>query len=38
VRSRIGRDIVTPRGDMVLEEIEDAETLDPPPRKSSDMA
>ena len=30
VRSRIGRDIVTPRGDMVVEEIEDAETLDPP--------
>jgi len=28
VRSRIGRDIVTPRGDMVIEEIEDAETLD----------
>ena len=27
VRSRIGRDIVTPRGDMVTEEIEDAETL-----------
>src|SRR5262245_11422601 len=30
VRSRIGRDIVTPRGDMVVEEIEEAETLDPP--------
>src|SRR5499433_2840342 len=28
VRSRIGRDIVTPRGDIVIEEIEDAETLD----------
>src|SRR5215813_5608430 len=28
VRSRIGRDIVTPRGDMVIEEIEDSETLD----------
>jgi voltage-gated potassium channel len=28
VRNRIGRDIVTPRGDMVIEEIEDAETLD----------
>jgi len=28
VRSRIGRDIVTPRGDMVTEELEDAETLD----------
>ena len=30
VRSRIGRDIVTPRGDIVIEEIEDAETLDDP--------
>jgi voltage-gated potassium channel len=30
VRSRIGRDIVTPRGDMVTEEIEDAETLGSP--------
>ena len=30
VRSRIGRDIVTPRGDMVIEEIEDAEMLQPP--------
>jgi voltage-gated potassium channel len=30
VRSRIGRDIVTPRGDIVLEEIEDAETLEEP--------
>jgi voltage-gated potassium channel len=28
VRNRIGRDIVTPRGDIVIEEIEDAETLD----------
>jgi voltage-gated potassium channel len=28
VRSRIGRDIVTPRGDMVTEELEDAETLE----------
>jgi hypothetical protein len=28
VRSRIGRDIVTPRGDMVTEELEDAEALD----------
>src|SRR5499425_2288717 len=30
VRSRLGRDIVTPRGDIVLEEIEDAEILDDP--------
>ena len=30
VRSRIGRDVVTPRGDIVIEEIEDAETLDHP--------
>jgi voltage-gated potassium channel len=30
VRSRIGRDIVSPRGDIVLEEIEDAETLEEP--------
>ncbi len=38
VRSRIGRDIVTPRGDMVTEEIEDVETLaqpyDAPPGKT----
>jgi voltage-gated potassium channel len=26
VRTRIGRDIVTPHGDIVIEEIEDAET------------
>lgn len=30
VRSRIGRDIVTPRGDIVIEEIEEAEALDDP--------
>ena len=30
VRSRIGRDVVTPRGDIVIEEIEDAETLNHP--------
>jgi voltage-gated potassium channel len=30
VRNRIGRDIVTPRGDMVSEEIEDAEMLEQP--------
>ena len=30
VRSRIGRDIVTPRGDIVTEEIEEAEMLQPP--------
>jgi len=30
VRNRIGRDIVTPRGDMVIEEIEDAEMLEQP--------
>jgi len=38
VRSRIGRDIVTPRGDMVVEEIEEAETLDPPLGKPSGTA
>ncbi|HEY1361102.1 MAG TPA: cyclic nucleotide-gated ion channel [Xanthobacteraceae bacterium] len=32
VRSRIGRDIVTPKGDMVIEEIEEAETLHAPAR------
>jgi voltage-gated potassium channel len=30
VRNRIGRDIVTPHGDMVIEEIEDAEMLEQP--------
>ncbi|MGZ3324660.1 MAG: cyclic nucleotide-gated ion channel, partial [Xanthobacteraceae bacterium] len=30
VRSRIGRDIVTPKGDLVIEELEEAETLHPP--------
>jgi voltage-gated potassium channel len=30
VRSRIGRDIVTARGDMIIEELEETETLDPP--------
>jgi voltage-gated potassium channel len=30
VRNRIGRDVVTPRGDMVIEEIEDAEMLEQP--------
>ncbi len=29
VRNRIGRDIVTPRGDVITEELEEAETLDP---------
>jgi hypothetical protein len=29
-RSRIGRDIVTPRGKIVIEEIEDTEALDDP--------
>ena len=32
VRSRIGRDIVTPKGDLVIEELEEAETLHQPPR------
>jgi voltage-gated potassium channel len=30
VRSRIGRDIVTPRGDIVVEELEDADMLQQP--------
>jgi voltage-gated potassium channel len=38
VRSRIGRDIVTPRGDIVSEEIEDAEMLDDPHPTPSDKA
>jgi voltage-gated potassium channel len=38
VRSRIGRDIVTPRGDIVIEEIEDAETLDDLHRRPSSKA
>jgi voltage-gated potassium channel len=38
VRSRIGRDIVTPRGDMVTEEIEETETLDPSLGKPSSTA
>jgi voltage-gated potassium channel len=38
VRSRIGRDIVTPRGDIVIEEIEDAETLDDLRRSPSSKA
>jgi voltage-gated potassium channel len=29
VRSRIGRDIVSPRGDVITEELEEAETLEP---------
>ncbi len=32
VRNRIGRDIVTPKGDLVIEELEDAETLHRPVR------
>jgi len=35
VRSRIGRDIVTPQGDLVMEELEEAETLDQPPREDA---
>jgi voltage-gated potassium channel len=29
VRSRVGRDIVSPRGDVITEELEEAETLEP---------
>jgi voltage-gated potassium channel len=30
IRSRLGRDIVTPKGDLVVEELEEAEILPPP--------
>jgi voltage-gated potassium channel len=30
VRTRVGRDIVTPTGDLLIQELEEAETLDPP--------
>ena len=29
-RSRLGRDIVTPKGDLVIEELEDSDTLTGP--------
>ncbi len=38
VRNRIGRDIVTPRGDIVTEEIEEAEMLQPPDVIPPDLA
>jgi voltage-gated potassium channel len=38
VRSRLGRDIVTPRGDIVIEEIEDAETPAQPQGTSPENA
>jgi voltage-gated potassium channel len=38
VRSRLGRDIVTPRGDIVIEEIEDAEAPEQPQGTSPENA
>jgi voltage-gated potassium channel len=31
VRTRVGRDVVTPTGDLVVQELEDAESSDLPP-------
>jgi len=35
-RSRLGRDIVTPKGDLVIEELEDSGTLHGPTAYSAD--